>query len=370
MAQATTPLTESRDKHARLQALLARHRLQALLLQRVSSFAWATGGAASYVNTATTLGASALLLTPSGRHLITDNIEATRLAQEEELAAQGWEFRVTPWYATRTVVAELTRGLTLAADSPYPGAVDVSDEIARLRASLTLEEGERFRVVSRLCAEAMGEAVSAVRPGMTEYQIAGRLAHAAQSRGVQPIVNLIATDARVLNFRHPLPTDKTLERYAMLVLCGRKRGLVCSMTRLIHFGRLPDDLRRTAEAVARVDATLIDATRPGRPLGEVFQRAMDVYAETGFADEWQRHHQGGPAGYEPREFVATPDSADSVTAGQVYAWNPSITGAKSEDTILVGTDESEILTAMPDWPALPETMNGRTVLRPAILEIT
>jgi len=32
-------------------------------------------------------------------------------------------------------------------------------------------------------------------------------------------------------------------------------------------GRLPDDLRRKAEAVAQVDATFIAATRPGQMLG-------------------------------------------------------------------------------------------------------
>jgi antitoxin VapB len=56
----------------------------------------------------------------------------------------------------------------------------------------------------------------------------------------------------------------------MLILCGRREGLVCSITRLVHFGRLPDDLRRKAEAVASVDAAFIDATRPGCTLDEVF----------------------------------------------------------------------------------------------------
>jgi hypothetical protein len=78
----------------------------------------------------------------------------------------------------------------------------------------------------------------------------------------------------------------------MLVLCGRCWGLVCSITRLVHFGRLPDNLCRKAEAVARVDATFITATRPGRTLGEVFRRGMAAYAETGFPDEWRLHHQG------------------------------------------------------------------------------
>ena len=364
-----SPANEFSQKQNRIHALLAKHKLDALLLRRVSSFAWATCGAASYVNTATTNGEAALLITPSGWHLITNNIEATRLEQEEKLAAQDWEFRVVPWHEAQDTVAELTQGLKLGADGPYPGAPDLSGELARLRADLTPEEGERFRALGRLCAEVMDSATRAVRPGQTEYQIAGLLAREAESRGVQAIVNLIATDGRIFAFRHPLPTDKKLERYAMLVLCGRRWGLVCSLTRFVHFGRLPDDLRRKAEAVAQVDATFIAATRLGQTLGEIFRRATAAYAETGFPDEWHLHHQGGAAGYEPREYVATPDSADVVSVGQVYAWNPSITGTKSEDTILVGDEGNEVLTSIDGWPTLTVTVDGQEYTRPAILEI-
>ncbi|MDT8304742.1 MAG: hypothetical protein RRC07_02300 [Anaerolineae bacterium] len=35
--------------------------------------------------------------------------------------------------------------------------------------------------------------------------------------------------------------------------------------------------------------------------------------------------------------------------GQVFAWNPSIAGTKSEDTILAGESGNEILTAMDGW---------------------
>jgi Xaa-Pro aminopeptidase len=350
-----------------IQALLDERQLDALLLQRVSSFAWATCGAASYVNTATTTGASSLLITRSDRYLITNNIEAPRLEQEEHLAAPRWDLRIAPWHQTDQAVAELTQGLRLGVDGPYPGATDLAGDIARLRARLTPEEGERFRVLGRLCAEAMNNAIHVIRPGQTEYQIASFLARQTESLGAQAIVNLVATDARVCSFRHPLPTDKKLERYAMLVLCGRKWGLVCSITRLVHFGRLPDDLRRKAEATARVDATFVACTRPGQTLGQVFQRAMVAYTETCFPDEWRLHHQGGPAGYEPREYLGNPASTDVVSVGQAYAWNPSITGTKSEDTILVGKETNEVLTAIPNWPTLNVTVNRQTIARPAIL---
>jgi Xaa-Pro dipeptidase len=79
------------------------------------------------------------------------------------------------------------------------------------------------------------------------------------------------------------------------------------------------------------------------------------------------HHQGGPAGYEPREYLGDPASTDVVSVGQAYAWNPSITGTKSEDTILVGKETNEVLTAIPNWPMLTVTVNRQTVTRPAIL---
>ncbi len=364
-------MAEFDEKQKRIQALLAEHQLDALLLQRVSSFAWATCGAASYVNTATTDGAASRLITPTGRYVITNNIEATRIEQEEKLGEQGWQFRVAPWHGVNNAVAELTRGLKLGADGAYPGATNLANEIARLRANLTPEEGERFRVLGRACAAAMEQTIRAVRPGQTEYEIAARLGQETQARGAQPIVNLIATDERIFRFRHPLPTDKKLDKYAMLVLCGRQAGLVCSITRLAHFGKLPDDLRRKADACAHIDATFIAATRPGATLSSIFQRAVKAYAETGFADEWQLHHQGGPAGYEPREYLATPAATDVVLLGQAYSWNPSITGTKSEDTILVGASGNEVITTTAGLPTLSVALaDGKMIARPAILEIT
>jgi len=207
-----------------------------------------------------------------------------------------------------------------------------------------------------------------VRPGQSEHRIAAKLSHETGKRGIQAIVNLIATDERIFSFRHPLPTSKKLERYAMLALSGRKWGLVCSMTRFIHFGRIPEDLGRRADAVAKVDAAFIANTRPGQKLGDVFKRAIEVYAETGYPDEWQYHNQGGVSGYEPREIVATSCSKEIVSTGQVYAWNPSISGTKSEDTILITEQGYELLTAMKDWPTVQIHMSGQSLLRPAIFE--
>ena len=360
-------VNEISGKLSLLRSLAASHGVDALLLQRVSSVAWATAGAAVYVNTARSEAEASLLITQEKQFLFTNNIEAPRLEEEEGLLAQGWEFSVAPWFETNHVFQDLTGRSKLAADGLFPGVPDLSSEIAHLRVNLTQTEGERFRTLGRLCAQAMDSAIRLVHPGQTEYELAGLLAGESERRGVQATVILIATDERIFNFRHPLPTAKKLERYAMLILCGRQHGLVCSITRLVHFGHLPEEIQKKALSVARIDAAMIAATRPGRSLGEIFQTTVNEYARSGYPDEWRLHHQGGPAGYEPREYIARPGASEKVSLGQVYAWNPSITGIKSEDTILVTETGNEILTAITGWPLISVDVDGDSLERPAIL---
>jgi Xaa-Pro aminopeptidase len=352
-----------------LRDLADRKGLDAILLQRVSSVAWATAGATAYVNIASSFAECALLITRDERFLITNNIEAPRLEQEQLLKEQGWDFQVVPWYEQGALLQNMVRGRKLGSDAFYPGAVDLSGELAQLRATLLPQEGQRFRILGQLTAQAMHAAARSVHPGQTEYEIAGLLAHEAEMRGVQATVNLVATDERIFHFRHPLPSSKKLARYAMLILCGRRFGLICSLTRLVHFGELPVEVRIKSRAVAQVDAAMLTATQPGRSLGEVFRVAQRTYAQVGYGEEWKLHHQGGPAGYEPREVIATPGSSVKIMEGQVFAWNPSITGTKSEDSILINQAGFEVLTSIPGWPMQEVEINGQTVERPAILVV-
>lgn len=364
-----TPIkSELNVKLERVQELLAQLNLDALLLRQVGNFSWLTCGADSYINTADIFGIASLLITSTGCHVLTNNIESPRLINEYGLDKHGWEIHASPWYEEKDAISQLTSGMKLGADTCFPNALDLSNEVARLRFQLTDEEGKRFRTLGKLCADGMQQAIHAVRPGMTEYEIAGLLSQAVESRGVQVIVNLVATDERIFSYRHPLPTSKQLQRYAMLVLCGRKWGLICSLTRLIHFGPLPDEIRRKGQAVAEIDAAMIAATHPGNTMGDVFKTAQAAYASVGFPNEWRDHHQGGLAGYAPREVTAKPTSAEPILAGQAYAWNPSIAGVKSEDTIFVGEKTNEVLTEMADWPAIEVQVGGQKIKRPAVLE--
>ena len=357
------------EKEKQVRRLLGEKGIDALLLRRVSSFAWITGGAASYVSLATEIGPSAVLVTPEAKYVLTNNIEAVRLRDEERLAERGFELVATPWYEYRDVVSDIASGLQLGCDGPHPGSVDLSAEVRSLRTHLMPGEIERYRRVGLDCGEVVEAAACRVNPGMSEYQIAGLVAHEAYARSIVPLLTLIAVDDRIYRFRHPLPTGAKLDRYAMLVLGGQRHGLVASVSRLVHFGSLSPELRRRAEAVARVDAVLIGSTRPGMRVAEIFQRAQRIYSEVGFPEEWKLHHQGGAAGYEAREYKALPNSAETVDEGQAFAWNPSICGTKSEDTLIVGDTHNEIITATGSWPQVEIEVDNQIIVRPTILEV-
>jgi antitoxin VapB len=153
----------------------------------------------------------------------------------------------------------------------------------------------------------------------------------------------------------------------MLVICGRDAGLVASCTRLVHFGPLSEELRFREQACAHVDAAFNSSTRVGAPVAQVFAQGAQAYTEAGFPDEWHKHNQGGAAGYESRDYEATPACDERVLAEQAFAWNPSITGVKSEDTILVHPDGVEFLTVTGDWPSIRIQHADKDWDRPAIL---
>ena len=68
----------------RLAAVMDVHQVDAVHLRLASSFAWITGGKSSYINTASSTGLASVLITRTGRYALTTNIEAPRIAEEEE----------------------------------------------------------------------------------------------------------------------------------------------------------------------------------------------------------------------------------------------------------------------------------------------
>lgn len=360
--------TEIEEKERRVRELMSRAELDVLVLATTANFAWLTCGGSNYVGVATEIGSAAAVVTANGKFVVCDNIEAPRIA-DEEIAGQGFELVSFDWNAggRDAIIEKIAGGGAIGADVALGGAEDIGAAVDRLRWSLTPEEVRRYRALGQDVAGCLSEACREARPGMTEHEIAGLLDGKLFARGIVPAVTLVAADERIERYRHPLPTHKRLERRAMLVTGARRHGLVVSATRIVGFGELSSELRKKHEAVTRIDAGLIARTVPGADVGAVFRRAVEDYAEAGFADEWRLHHQGGPTGYKGREFRANPTTDSTILENQAFAWNPSITGTKSEDTMIATAQGPVIVSETDNWPMVEVETDVGVLRRPDIL---
>ena len=341
--------TEHDEKTRRVLALMDEQDLDAVLLRSPGSAAWWSGGGRTHIPATPEVGVATLVLRRDGdavrTTVVTAVIEAPRL-QAEELAGLDAEWQVLPW--ATPVESVLPTGPRVGTDVPLDGCRAVGPQLAAARASLVPAEVDRLVSLGAESAQALTEACAQLRPTDTEWHAAALAGAALHERGIDPVVLLVAGGDRLPVHRHPLPTAGLLGDAAMVVACGRRAGLIVSLTRFV--GAPQAD---AFDRVLEVDAAVNTATRPGRTVGEVFRDLQAAYVAHGFAeDEWTLHHQGGPAGYNPREFLGDPTSTAPVVASQVFAWNPSAPGVKSEDTVLTTADgPPRVITVDPAWPS-------------------
>ncbi len=367
-------LAQRRDEVAgkleRLRHVMWRRGVDALHLTTSANTAWLTAGAATYVDESIDTAACSLLVTPDAAVVLTDPIEEPRLRAEERLDALGFSIVVEPWHSRGHALRLRAAGRRLASDTSATSraSVALNDDLVALRSRLTETEQQRMREGARRAAATMWEAMRALAPGMTELDAAALLAAASRRRGATATVILIGSDERIANFRHPLPTAKVIQRTAMLVVCCRYQGLISALTRAVYFGELPASQRQLAAAVARIDAQVIAATCAGRTLGAMYETLRAAYQREGEPEAIEQHHQGGTIAYLGRETLARPGSPTLIEVGQAFAWNPSLRGAKSEDTVLLVAGGPEVITAMDDWPTLSIETDTGVIARPAILE--
>ena len=136
-------------------------------------------------------------------------------------------------------------------------------------------------------------------------------------------------------------------------IVSRRKGLIASTTRIVTFGEVSPAHYQEYLDILAVESAIFGATRIGEEFSRPIEAAIAAYPASGFdADEWTKHHQGGPMGYLPRDWPANRTSTQKILPNQVIAWNPTGKGWKGEDTILTTASGIEILTVDPTWPSL------------------
>lgn len=347
---------ERTAKLARIHTLLQTHHADALWIQKHENLAWITGGADTLIYREGAPIADALVL-DGDLVIVTSRIEAARLASEE--LPPGTRVEEVAWFEPG---ARAARVHALLGNRARIRDADV--DLTPLRDPLLPGEQARLRAVGSAASRAISRAVEALSPEMSERAVAARAQLHLRDAGVETPVLLVAGASRLGSVRHPLPTDHPVGEVALVVVCAQRFGLIASLSRLIAFGRMPERVALALAQVQQVEAAMLDATRAHAPAADVLKAAQAAYAQVGHPSAWMDHHQGGPAGYTPRSFLATPSETRAITPGMAVAWNPSLPWAKSEDTFLLRQDGTlENLTWDAAWPHVQVSGRARAGVR-------
>ncbi len=353
--------------------LLHEENLDALYLTRQSNFSWITAGANGVVTSCIEDSVTAILITRDGsRYAITNIIEESRMKEEQHLEELGFKVLSQAWYENKNeqMIIDIVGSIEkVGADVCFSKAKMIQDKILPLHFSLTYNEICRYQYLGDTMSKALEQYLATVKPGMTEYEIAGGVAKALWPKGIDQVLFLVATGDRILNYRHAVPTSKKLENTLMVSCNGRYKGLITTTTRLVYIGTPPSELLDQFDTNVEIECSMIEATKPGVDELVPHMLGKKLLEEAGFGEMYYRHAQGGPQSYYNRYYGVSENVHNITQLNQCYCYQPVIDGTKTEDAFIV-TEEGPLMVTKPvSFPKVKKTINGVTFERPGMLVI-
>jgi Xaa-Pro dipeptidase len=358
-------------KHDRVCAFLDATEQDAVVLGRADSVAWFTSGGDLGQDLTSEYSSILLFINRTSRAVITDNVQSSRVF-EEELAGLGFQLKERSWFDDPYgLITELCHNRKVVSDFSSTGCMGWSregDALRGLRQPLTRLERQRLRELGRTLALAVEATCRNFDRGEREADVAGHLAHRLIREGVIPVDLRVASDDRLGRFRQPTFKAAPILKRATIAATGRRFGLCASLTRTVSFGSPEPEFRSNHRLAAMVDGTYIFFSRPGETISEVFRRARRIYEKYDAQHEWTLDYQGSTIGYSSREVLLTPESNMILQPNTAICWSPSVSSARSEDTVVIDERGYEVVTAAQNWPQLEVCVKGFAMSRPGILE--
>jgi len=331
-----------------------------LLLTSPASVNWRSGGLSDPIDITAASDPVWTLDCDRGTALITNEIEAPRLEHDFRVQNLGWDVVRTPWFEANAPFDAACSYAGVDADR-FLSDVDsigtnIGADVVGARLALSAPEREELRELGLIVGRALGVGIDSWRPGdSTDFDIAGVISESLERHGAKAVCLIVGGDDRLRSMRHPLAIGDVVREALMAVVVARRAGLHVAATRTC-LAHADDEIVSLMKTVTVVNDAVLDASQCGGTWGETMEALGRGYARIGQPNAWREHWQGGPIGFEQREFELAPTQHDSPfwslprSRHTAVAWNPSIAGgAKIEDTYLLG-DGLELVSATPGWP--------------------
>lgn len=229
------------------------------------------------------------------------------------------------------------KGVELAAD----GSLD--KHIAKLRIIKDETELEKIASAQKIAEQAYLEMLNHVRAGVSERELAARLAFYMKLRGAEDVsFDLITITGKKTSLPHGVPSDATV-REGDFLTCdfgAVYEGYHSDTTRTIAVGSASDEMRMVYSVVLEAQLAALSAVRAGVPCSEIDKTARDIIVQAGYG-AYFGHATGHGVGLDIHEAPAVSGRGEDVLqAGMVITDEPGIYlpgkfGVRIEDMLCV-----------------------------------
>ena len=239
-----------------------------------------------------------------------------------------------------------------------PGLVLSSAQpiLSQMRRIKTGEEIELMEEAARIAECALISMVMAIKPGVTEREIAGRLVSRLLQEGSDPelpFFPIVSFGENAAN-PHATPTERILKPGDIILIDwgASHKGYFSDITRVFALGELNPELDQIAQFVEDANAAGRAAVKPGVPASAVDQAARQVIEKAGYG-EYFFHRTGHGLGREAHEepYISQFDQT-ILEPGMTFTIEPGIYlpqrgGVRIEDDMVVTEDGGRSLTQSP-----------------------
>lgn len=272
-------------------------------------------------------------------------------ALEDLLAATGIDRTAPSIVLDETMRADFA---LLVLDA-LPGATRrfTADTVGYLRSRKDEDEYRRIKAAHLLNDRAVSAAFAALRPGMTETEIAQFIDDFYKANGSETVFCSVCFGPNGAFPHHHTGSTQLKAGDAVLIDTGcRLDGYPSDMTRMGYFGSAPEGYGQIHSIVDRAVEAALKAAVPGARASDVDKAARDVITAAGYGPNFL-HRTGHGLGIDVHEAPYITGTSETILdEGMVFSIEPGIYlqgqfGLRLEEIVIIRDGKAEIFSEMP-----------------------